>query len=111
MNATQTKHTHSELPLELRPECDYGWDLYSGGHWVGQVNGPHGGHNGFPSRDQAEANAAFIVRACNAHYALVEALRELIEQLEGIGIPDWHGAEGLSLDQAKAALSLAKQAK
>jgi hypothetical protein len=29
------------------------------------------------------------------------ALQELLEQLEGIGIPDWKGAEGLDLDRAK----------
>ena len=32
----------------------------------------------------AEANAAFIVRACNAHDALVEALREVALMSRGI---------------------------
>jgi hypothetical protein len=41
---------------------------------------------------------------------LTEALRELIDQLEGIGIPEWHGAEGLSLDQARAAIAAADRA-
>tara|TARA_R100001594_G_C3978294_1_gene249434 strand:+ start:491 stop:658 length:168 start_codon:yes stop_codon:yes gene_type:complete len=36
---------------------------------------------------------------------LLEALRDLLDQLEGIGIPDWHGAEGLSLKQARAAIA------
>lgn len=31
--------------------------------------------------DEREANAAFIVRACNNHYQLVSALREAIEEL------------------------------
>jgi len=39
---------------------------------------------------------------------LLKALTELIEQLEGIGIPDWHGAEGLSLDQARDAIAQAE---
>lgn len=39
---------------------------------------------------------------------LLVALKELIDQLEGIGIPDWHGAEGLSLDQARAAINKAE---
>lgn len=47
-------------------------------------------------------------RLVSAAPELLNALRGLIEQLEGIGIPDWHGAEGLCLEQAKAALSNAK---
>ena len=35
---------------------------------------------------------------------LVEALEDLLDQLKTIGIPDWHGAEGLSLEQAQHAL-------
>ena len=30
---------------------------------------------------RVESNAAFIVRACNSHYQLVDALREAIEEL------------------------------
>jgi len=32
-------------------------------------------------QNEAKANAAFIVRACNSHYQLVESLREAIEEL------------------------------
>lgn len=39
---------------------------------------------------------------------LLAALVELIDQLEGIGIPEWGGAEGLSLDQAWAAIAKAE---
>jgi hypothetical protein len=39
--------------------------------------------------------------------ALLAALKDLIDQLEAIGIPDWHGAEGLSLDQAKESIAKA----
>lgn len=39
---------------------------------------------------------------------LLAALKGLVEQLEGIGIPDWHGAEGLSLSQAKSAIAKAE---
>ncbi len=31
---------------------------------------------------RVESNAAFIVRACNSHYSLVEALREAIDAIE-----------------------------
>lgn len=32
-------------------------------------------------------------------------LADLVEQLDGIGIPDWHGAEGLDLSDARALLA------
>lgn len=47
-----------------------------------------------------EANARLMAQAP----AMLEALRDLIEQLDGIGIPEWSGAEGLDLGQARAAL-------
>jgi len=96
-----TKHTPG--PWEDCP------DFYNGGdHYIWPV-----GANGVQiatvhDNSQVDANAAFIVRACNAHEELVEALRELIDQLEGIGIPDWHGAEGLDLSQARAAIKKAE---
>ena len=39
---------------------------------------------------------------------LLSALTDLLDQLDGIGIPDWHGAEGLSLEQAHAAIAKAE---
>jgi hypothetical protein len=39
---------------------------------------------------------------------LLKALAELIDQLEGIGIPDWAGAEGLCLAQARDAIAKAE---
>tara|TARA_R100001086_G_C11718183_1_gene226160 strand:+ start:160 stop:459 length:300 start_codon:yes stop_codon:yes gene_type:complete len=39
---------------------------------------------------------------------MLAALEDLIEQLEAIGIPDWHGAEGLCLEQAHASIAKAK---
>lgn len=41
--------------------------------------------------EEAEANASFIVKACNSHYELVEALREckaLIEKYDEYGWGD-----------------------
>lgn len=52
-----------------------------------------------------EADARHIVRCVNSHDNLLAALSDLIQQLEGIGIPDWHGAEGLCLEQARAAIA------
>ena len=52
--------------------------------------------------DECAANGRLIASAPE----LLAALGELIEQLEGI--PDWHGAEGLSLEQSKTALEMAR---
>lgn len=51
--------------------------------------------------DECGANAAFIVRACNSHEALVEACQELLQELvdRGIVLP--------ANDRARAALKLA----
>ena len=38
-----------------------------------------------PSKEEAEANAAFIFRACNAHNELVSALRPFAKWGEGFG--------------------------
>lgn len=51
--------------------------------------------------NQDEANAAFIVRACNAHYALIEALEGLLKEMNGYGDEE-HEAKAI------AALKLAK---
>lgn len=50
-------------------------------------------------QSEAEANAAFIVRACNAHDSLVAALTALDE---------YYGASGKVWAEARAALKLAE---
>ena len=41
---------------------------------------------------RVESNAAFIVRACNSHYQLVEALRALLEDAHPEAYPDARAA-------------------
>jgi hypothetical protein len=53
---------------------------------------------------EGESNARLIAAAPD----LLEALRDLLDQLRGIGIPDWHGAEGLTLEQADTAVAKAR---
>lgn len=53
--------------------------------------------------EQHAANARLIAAAPE----LLDALVDLINQLDLIGIPDWHGAEGLSLKHAHAAITKA----
>ena len=36
------------------------------------------------------------------------ALQELIEQLDGIGIPDWKGSEGLDLERSRKIIAQIK---
>ena len=40
---------------------------------------------------------------------LAEALVDLVDQIEGLGIEDWSGAEGLSLVSAREAIALARR--
>lgn len=62
--------------------------------------------------DEGEANAAFIVRACNSHYQLVKALRRNLEGWENaieLGlIPERHrNTAQILAAEARAALSQA----
>lgn len=54
--------------------------------------------------EEDRANGRLIAAAPE----LLEALKSVVDQLEGIGIPDWHGAEGLCLESAKAAIAKAE---
>jgi hypothetical protein len=45
------------------------------------------------------------LHAIHAGSKLLQAFQEVIEQLDAIGIPDWHGAEGLDLQHARAAIA------
>ena len=57
---------------------------------------------------QSEANAAFIVRACNSHEALVEALKQALELIEPSAFPKLIHTEGDTIRKALAALAKAE---
>ncbi len=67
-----------------------------------------------PSRKRSEpdherlANAAFIVRACNAHDALVEALVEIREKASSASAWNAEGALAACEALAESALALAR---
>lgn len=52
-----------------------------------------------------EANAYLIKAAPD----MFKALKDIKEQLRATGIPDWHGAEGLCLNQLDAAIDKAER--
>ncbi len=55
-----------------------------------------------------EANAAFIVKACNAHDDLVDALRQLTAYVQGYGYGErWAGRPHAQMDRAVEALKKA----
>ncbi len=94
------------------------WICHSGAVWKDGPNVyPKGQEMGIPiaRMDREPGNGTQPVeRDSNARLIaaapeLLEALAELIDQLEGIGIPDFHGAEGLDLRQARTAITKAKQ--
>lgn len=54
-----------------------------------------------------EGTSAKDLNLMTAAPELLKALTELLDQLKTIGIPEWSGAEGLSLGQAYAAITKA----
>lgn len=54
--------------------------------------------------DEAQSNAAFIVRACNAHDELVAALRACVEEMSAYEYAD-EGISGELIRNARAALA------
>lgn len=66
---------------------------------------------GQPTVEEREANAAFIVNACNAHDALVKALKGLLIVAESDAqMPGAHPMRMASVEHAKAALLAATPA-
>lgn len=53
---------------------------------------------------EAEANARLIAAAPD----LLAALESAIDQIEGVGVEDWAGAEGLDFSDARAAIAKAR---
>lgn len=50
------------------------------------------------------ANANLIAAAPE----LLAAMKDLLDQMHAIGLPEWHGAEGLCFDRANAAVASAE---
>ena len=75
---------HTELPWR----CTDRAQVYALGRHIAECGAPDTmPHIG----EQDQANAAFIVLACNSHYKLVEALRELADASATIGNLDHAG--------------------
>ena len=85
-----TIHTHTPTPWEVI------WKTSVGNKEVVVAD-----LDCLPNNDENEANAAFIVRACNAHYDLVEALEMLLQDCKEKG-------RSASYRQAESALKLAR---
>ena len=54
---------------------------------------------------QTGPEASDVARLIAAAPKLLDALANLFDQIHAIGIPDWHGAEGLSLVEAHTAIA------
>lgn len=78
--------------------------LYVCGYWDSPVTGDHEALKA----DVAEDIDATLAPILAERDALREALQDLVDQIEGIGIEDWHGAEGLTLKQSRTALAHGK---
>lgn len=68
------------------------------------------------TREEDEANAAFIARACNCHEELLEALKEMTMAFDGIPDEDWdalsdHTQTQLDLAATRGASAIEKAEK
>ena len=61
------------------------------------------------NEDECIANADFIVRACNAHYDLIEALEEAVFNVAKHGEANLSPAPKMWLGKARAAIAKAKE--
>jgi hypothetical protein len=97
---------HTPLPWSI----SYGFDR--GGSRADYVAGPNPKSIGIKLASpwiegawdddaEAKANAAFIVRACNSHYALVEALVEALRHADPIECSAWAGKATRALAEAR----------
>jgi len=125
---------HTPTPWAYRPNefDDWGWIRAANGDLVAVAKAsPWLTAEDFTlfreiKSDPAIANAAFIVRACNSHDALVEALTKLISaakllqansegcavnhygnDIELFGLPGWLADTEKAIEAARAALKLA----
>lgn len=65
------------------------------------------GRSPYRSFEEAE-NARRRLRFSLLPQSAEDILEDLLDQLDGIGIPDWAGAEGLSLEAARAFIALGR---
>ena len=91
---THSKQGHTPTPWVIGPN---NLDIRDGKHEDNIVSLKYQDH---VSCEQQEANAAFIVRACNSHDALVEACKEMLGALMIMEAP--------GLDKYKQALAQAE---
>jgi len=98
---------HTPLPWKERfcdicgPDCDDGDDLVLG--CVGRSYGLRSAEYGIVKNHTPEgkANAAFIVRACNSHYELLEALEDAVQCIEPDVYPSAYSAARAAISKAK----------
>jgi hypothetical protein len=109
MEENNMKSKHTPTPWKE----DHQGGLYiegKNGEYIAEVESEGG-------REEQFANAAFIVRACNAHDALVEALQELQSNCRGINEVLSEGGDinqaifiaSRTIVKAEAALKLAEE--
>ncbi|MDD2657215.1 MAG: hypothetical protein PHD04_00955 [Candidatus Pacebacteria bacterium] len=82
--------------------------MHTQGTWIAKEGMIYSQHIGETiAYCRGEANAAFIVRACNNHEALLEALREMFKYALA---EDWNKKTGhhLVMQQARAAIAAAE---
>jgi hypothetical protein len=85
---------HTPLPWEVRPYVAGGW----------QIHAKQGPVTVCPAIAHGEADASFIVKACNMHAELVNALDDLLDSAE------LRGRRTARIDFATSVLAKAREA-
>jgi hypothetical protein len=65
-------------------------------------------HDGYLPGEFGEANAAFIVRACNSHDALLAACRRLLDVIDEYGLHDHAGEDIGDVETSAARAAIAE---
>jgi hypothetical protein len=102
---TEIKNQHTPMPwhIEETRMPSLGLDICYGSRdnqnadnhkWIGVVHGGHGENgetvSGFPSDEEGKVNAAYIVRAVNAHAELVMCLKEIVDDIPRINRKEFY---------------------
>jgi hypothetical protein len=103
---------HTPTPWEVKPIKDDSGANFGiksidndGGWWIAEIVHPAS------TNEVEEANAQFIVHAVNNHQSLVDALEQLIKQIDNTGFIIACDCAEAATGMAKATLAAAKEIK
>jgi hypothetical protein len=95
---------HTNIPWRTHPHAHAHVISVSSGRSVANCGGYTSNIKGEKAYEENEANADFVILACNAHYELLAALRDLLSIAEMEGVV----GDNTTLPAARAAIAKAE---